>query len=41
MIVVNELEKNAYSEKKVEKSPWATENTYTAPKVDTDRYGQS
>jgi hypothetical protein len=32
-IVVNELEQVAYSEKKIEKSPWLPDDRPTAPKV--------
>ena len=33
MIVVNEMEQVAYSEKKIEKSPWLPDDRPTAPKV--------
>ena len=33
MIVVTEMEQQAYSEKKVEKSPWVADDRPSAPKV--------
>ena len=33
MIVVTEMEQLAYSEKKVEKSPWVADDRPSAPKV--------
>jgi hypothetical protein len=37
MIVVNELEQVAYSEKKIEKSPWLPDDRPTVPKVGVAR----